>query len=179
MPAAGVAETFALADAIRGQLGAAGAGRFQRAQRRRRIPRWPSLCARSRISASRSTRSSARSTTFCRRLDRARREGRRRRSRPRSTSCARERDKARAGDQAERFPSYADLVDPKPPTVDQIKATLRRARRCCRSISAARQLRLGGAEGRPGGVCGDQGHAPATSRPRSASCARRSSRRRR
>ena len=37
-----------------------------------------------------------------------------------------------------RFPSYADLIDPKPPTVEQIKATLRRARRCCRSISAGR-----------------------------------------
>ena len=24
-----------------------------------------------------------------------------------------------------RFPTYADLVDPKPPTVDEIKATLR------------------------------------------------------
>jgi len=34
-----------------------------------------------------------------------------------------DRDKARA-DINRRFPSYADLVDPKPPTVDQIKATL-------------------------------------------------------
>jgi CHAT domain-containing protein len=34
-----------------------------------------------------------------------------------------DRDKARA-EINKRFPSYADLVDPKPPTVDQIKATL-------------------------------------------------------
>ena len=34
-----------------------------------------------------------------------------------------DRDKARA-EINKRFPSYADLVDPKPPSVDQIKATL-------------------------------------------------------
>ena len=35
-----------------------------------------------------------------------------------------ERDKERA-EIAKRFPSYADLIDPKPPTVEEIKATLK------------------------------------------------------
>src|SRR4029453_11975053 len=35
-----------------------------------------------------------------------------------------DRDKARA-EINRRFPSYADLVDPKPPSVEQIKATLK------------------------------------------------------
>ena len=46
-----------------------------------------------------------------------------------ATSCAPE--------IAKRFPSYANLIDPKPPSVDQIKAALSPTRRCCRSISAA------------------------------------------
>ena len=44
---------------------------------------------------------------------------------PRSRSCAAQREKARAAEINRRFPSYADLVDPKPPSVDEIKATLR------------------------------------------------------
>ncbi len=35
-----------------------------------------------------------------------------------------DRDKARA-EITRRFPSYADLVDPKPPTVDSVRETLR------------------------------------------------------
>ena len=35
-----------------------------------------------------------------------------------------ERDKLRA-DIAKRFPNYANLIDPKPPSVDEIKATLK------------------------------------------------------
>ena len=40
-------------------------------------------------------------------------------------------------DIAKRFPSYADLIDPKPPTVEQIRRRWCPAKRCCPSISAA------------------------------------------
>ena len=122
-----------------------------------RIRRWPNWCARSRISASRSTRSSARSTMCCRCRRASATKRASRRSTPRSIRCAPNAIKARQ-EISQRFPAYADLVDPKPPSVEQIKATLATARRCCRSISAAtQQFRLGGAEGRPGRVRRDQG----------------------
>ena len=51
-----------------------------------------------------------------------------------------DRDKART-EINKRFPSYADLVDPKPPSVAQIKATLTDGRaRCCCAVRARADL---------------------------------------
>ena len=42
-----------------------------------------------------------------------------------------------------QFPAYADLIDPKPPTVDAIKAALVPARLCCRSTSVRMRVSCG------------------------------------
>ena len=59
---------------------------------------------------------------------------------------------------ARRFPSYADLIDPKPPTVEQIKATLAPGEAFL-SFYFGRdcQLRLGRSQGRSGFLCSSAG----------------------
>src|SRR5882724_5223579 len=56
-----------------------------------------------------------------------------------------------------RFPSYAELIDPKPPTVDQIKAVLTVRGDAVVLFREAWQLRMGGSEGRAGHVRIHQG----------------------
>ena len=67
-------------------------------------------------------------------------------------------DRAKVRDDInKRFPSYAELIDPKPPTVEQIKEALAAGRSDAVVLfRPPRQLRLGGAEGGAGRVCGDQ-----------------------
>ena len=99
--------------------------RWRRRARARppRIRRWPNWSARSRTSASRSTRSSARSTT-CLSLPSAERDDKGVQAINASINALRaERHKARQ-EINQQFPAYADLVAPKPPSVEQIKATL-------------------------------------------------------
>ena len=68
-----------------------------------------------------------------------------------------DRDKARA-EINKRFPSYADLVDPKPPSVDADQGDAGRRRGDAVVLFRTRcELCLGRAERRAGGVCGDQG----------------------
>ena len=79
---------------------------------------------------------------------------------------------------ARRFPAYADLVDPKPPTVEQIKATLAPGEAFLsfyfgRDASFVWAVPKDGA-GRVRHRAGDQRRA---ARPRSGRCARRWSRR--
>ncbi len=58
-----------------------------------------------------------------------------------------------------RFPSYAELIDPKPPTVEQIKEALVPGEAMLSFyFGRQRQFCLGGAEGRAGCVRGDQRH---------------------
>src|SRR5215469_2963906 len=90
----------------------------------RKIPRSRNRCAMSRISANRSAPPSARLTICwrCRPISATRR--RCARPAPRLTSCAPTAKPAQQ-DIKRRFPSYADLIDPKPPSVDEIKTALR------------------------------------------------------
>ena len=80
-----------------------------------------------------------------------------RRPRRRSTSCAPIATRS-AQEINRRFPSYAELIDPKPPTrrADQGDAAPRRGDAVV-LFRPGRQFRLGGAEGRAGRVRGDQG----------------------
>ena len=117
-------ETFALADAIRGQAvqkaladSSARAVAKDPGARRTRPHRAGSAPNRSAPSSAHSTISSP-----CRR--RSATTAACARSPPRSRSCARS-AKPRGRRSTKRFPSYADLIDPKPPTVDEIKAALR------------------------------------------------------
>jgi tetratricopeptide (TPR) repeat protein len=68
-----------------------------------------------------------------------------------------ERDQARA-EINRRFPAFADLVDPRPPSVAQIQATLAQGEAMLSFYFGRCKLCLGCAEGRRGGVCGNQGH---------------------
>ena len=111
--------------------------------------------------------------------ERARREGRRGASTPRSTSCAPTATR-RATRSTKRFPTYADLIDPKPPTVDADQGDAARRRGVAVVLfRPGRQLRLGGAEGWPGRLRRDPGDVARHRSQGAASCARRWSRRRR
>ena len=108
-PAMSAVETFSLADAIRGhsvqQALAASSARALR-----RIRRWPNSSARNRISASRSMRNSARSTT-CLSLPSGERDEKGVQAINASINTLRaDRDKARQ-EISQRFPTYADLID--------------------------------------------------------------------
>ena len=90
-----------------------------------------------------------------------------------------ERHKARQ-EISQQFPAYADLVSPKPPSVEQIKATLDRRRGDAVVLFRAdQQFRLGGPEETARSRSPRSRLPAATSRARFASCARRWSRRRR
>ena len=57
-----------------------------------------------------------------------------------------------------RFPAYADLVDPKPPTVDQIAAALRPDEAFSLLFRSRSKFRLGRSENRTGCICGGACH---------------------
>ena len=98
---------------------------FERAYWSAKDPRSPNSFAASRISPSRSTPHSARSTicSRCRRTSATRTDVRATSSRDRE--AARRPQGGPGAKSTGAFPSYADLIDPKPPSVDEIKATLR------------------------------------------------------
>ena len=142
-----------------------------------RIRRSPNWSARSRISASRSMRSWRAEQRAVAASDERDEKGVQ--AIHASINALRaERDKARQ-EISKRFPAYAELIDPKPPTVEQIKATLTdgeamlsfyfgRIGSFVWAVPKTARSRLRRSR-RPA----------ATSKARSASCARRWSRRRR
>ena len=104
-------------------FGAAGAGGFE-CPRGRQGPgagRTGPQGAGPRQAGERATRDAEQRVVVCRRESATKRASRR--STLRSTRCAPTRLKARQ-EIGQRFPAYADLVAPKPPSVEQIKATL-------------------------------------------------------
>ena len=168
----------ALADAIRGQIGAAGADGLERAH----VGKDPALAdlVRKEQDLGQADQCAARRAQQCASLPSTQRdENVVKATTPRSTSCAPIATR-RAQRSTSAFPSYADLIDPKPPTVDADQGDAARRRSDAVVLfRAGRKFRVGGAEGRAGGVCGRSRRPPAISKARCASCARRWSRRRR
>ena len=173
------AETFGLADAVRGhsvqQALEASSARLTAAD--------PALAELVRteqdLGKADQRRSSARSTTRsrCPRASATSRASPP--SMPRSRSCAASARRP-AQDINRRFPSYADLVDPKPPSVDADQGDVAARRSAALVLLRPEcELRMGGAQGRHGRLRAGSSSRRSSSRPRCAGCARRWSRRRR